>query len=147
MYNLTLKQENGPFFSVPRFVELPGDKIALNNVILPRHIDKENAFNPHNVQLYVIGHEFGAICAVWASHDLEALDEACDLNLLDCFLCEDQSPENYDSGEFVALGNASELFDLQHAWVGVVEFDAARDIQLIVDIIQASENQKSFIEE
>ena len=128
-------------------VKLPGDKIALNNVIFPRHIDKENAFNPHNVQLYVIGHEFGAICAVWASNGQEALDEACDLDLLDCFLCEDQSPENYDSGDFVALGNASELFDLQYAWLGVVEFDAARDIQLIVNIIRASENQKSFIEE
>ena len=147
MYNLTLKQENGPFFSVPRFVKLPGDKIALNNVILPRHIDKENAFNPHNVQLYVIGHEFGAICAAWASNEQEALDEACDLDFLDCFLCSDQSPENYDSGEFVALGNASELFNLSHVWTGIVEFDAARDIQLIVDIIRASENQKSFIEE
>lgn len=147
MYNLTLKQDKNPFFQMANSVKLPGDKIALNNVILPRHIDKENAYNPHNVQLYVIGHEFGSICAVWASNEQEALNEACDLDLLDCFLCEDQSPENYDSGDFVALGNASELFDLQYAWLGVVEFDAARDIQLIVDIIRASENQKSFIEE
>ena len=147
MYNLTLKQEKGPFFSVPSSVELPGDKIALNNVILPRHIDKENSFNPHNVKLYAIGHEFGAICAVWASNQQDALDEACDLGLLDCFLYEDQSPENYESGDFVALGNAGELFDLQHAWLGVVEFDAGRDTQLIVDTIRASENQKSFIGE
>ena len=147
MYTLTLKQDKNPFFQMANSVKLPGDKIALNNVILPRSIDKENAFNPHNVQLYVIGHEFGAICAVWASNEQEALDEACNLNLLDCFLCEDQSAKAYDSGDFVALGNASELFDLQHAWLGVVEFDAARDIQLIVDIIRASENQKSFIEE
>lgn len=147
MYTLTLKQENGPFFSVPRFVELSGDKIALNNVVLPQHIDKESAYNPHNVQLYVIGHEFGAIAAVWASSESEALDEACDLNLLDSLMCEDQNPDNPDSNEFTPLGNASELFDLSHVWTGIVEFMLSRDIQLIVDIIRASENQKSFIEE
>ena len=140
-YTLTLAQ-SGAFCQNPRFVELSGEKIALNNVILPKTIDSDGGYNPHNVRLFVIGHEFGAICAVWASHEQEALDEACDANLIDCLLAENQ---DIDNEELTPLGDASELFDLSHAWIGTVEFDAARDIQLIVSIVRAVENQKDTL--
>lgn len=142
-HTLTLSQR-GPFAQNPHFAELEGEKIAVNNVILPKAVDQESSYNPHNVRLWAIGHEFGALCAVWASHEQEALDEACDAGLLDCLMAEDQDQENE---ELTPLGNASELFDLTHAWIGEVEFDAARDIHLIVAIVRASENQKDTLED
>ncbi len=131
-----------PFAQNPPFVELSADKILLNNVILPKNIDSENSYNPHGVGLYVIGHEFGAICAVWASHEQEAFDEACNGNMLECLLSENQ---DYEDETLTPLGNASELHDLSHAWIGRVKFEAARDIQLIVAIVRATENQKTTI--
>lgn len=140
-FTLTLKQDNFPFNQNPRFVDLVGGKILLNNVVLPQHIDKESAYNPHNVQLWVIGHEFGAVCAVWASHAQEALDEACDAGFMECFALESHEEDE----ETVFLGNASEPHDLTHAWVSAVEFDTARDIALILAIVRAVENQKTTI--
>lgn len=141
-YTLTLKQ-SGPFAQCPRFVELDGEKVVLNNVLLPAHIDADaGTFNPHGVRLWVIGHEHGAICAVWAGHAQEAFDEACDADMIDSLMAEEQDHANDD---LTPCGNASELFDLEHAWIGEVEFEAARDIRLIVDIVRASENQKDTL--
>lgn len=135
-YTLTLKQ-NLPFAQNPRFCELEANRIALNNVILPPSIDPDSSYNPHNVRLWVIGHEFGAICAVWANHEQDAFDNAVDANMLDCLQIED-SADIDDETRY--LGNASEPFDLSHAWISEVEFDAARDIKLIVAIARASES-------
>lgn len=135
-YNLTLCQ-NGPFSQNPRFAELDGDKILTNDVILPRAFDPENSYNPHNVQLWVIGHEFGAVCAVFASGIQDAFDSAVDGNMLDCLMAENQ---DYEDDTLTPLGNASELFDLTYTWIAAVEFDAARDIQLIVALARAAES-------
>jgi len=134
-YILTLSQ-NLPLANCPRFADVKAENILLNNVILPRAIDGKNAFNPHNVRLWVIGHEHGAICAVWASHEQDAFDEAVDANKLDCLMADEQ---DYDDDSLTPLGNASELFNLSYIWIGEVEFEASRDIQLIVDIVRASE--------
>ena len=112
--------------------------------MLPASIDHDARYNPNNVRLWVIGHEFGEICAVWAGHEQEAFDAAVDLNLLDCLMAEYQ---DRDDESLTPLGNASELFDLQHAWIAEVDFDPARDIAMIVKIIRNSENQFDFIEE
>lgn len=141
-FTLTLKQDNFPFNQNPRFVDLSADKILLNNVVLPQHIDKESAYNPHNVQLWVIGHEFGAVCAVWASHAQEALDEACNAGFMECFSLESHE----ESDDFAFLGNDSTPHDLTYVWTGAVEFDAARDIALILAIVRAVENQKTTID-
>lgn len=142
-YTLTLKQTM-PFVQNPRFCELEANRIALNDAILPASIDPDASYNPHNVRLWVIGHEFGAICAVWASHAQDAFDNAVDANMLDCLQIED--PADIDD-ETTYLGNASEPFDLSYAWIGEVEFDAARDIKLIVSIVRATENQQDTIED
>lgn len=141
-YTLTLRQ-SAPFAQNPRFAELEGEKITLNNVILPHAIDPENAFNPHNVRLWVIGHEFGAICAVWASHEQDAFDEACDAGMIEYLQVPEADVQAYraenageDDPEWAACGNASEPHDLAHAWCGPVEFEAARDIHLIVAIVR-----------
>ncbi len=142
---LTLSQ-SFPFGQSPRFAELGPDKILLNNVILPPSIDPENAFNPHNVRLWVIGQEFGALCAVWASNEQGALDEACDAGMLECLRVSDADAQAYwaehqtDNEEWTGLGNASEPHDLAHAWIAPVEFHAARDIALIIAMVRASEN-------
>lgn len=141
-YTLTLRQ-NFPFSSCPRFAELEGEKILCNDVQLPREIDPDNSYNPYNIRLWVIGHEFGAICAVFASHDEEAFDAAVDGNLLDCMMAEEQ---DYDDTSLTPLGNASELFDLTHAWIAPVEFDAARDIHLIVKLVRAGANGDDTLE-
>jgi len=134
-FNLFLNQYL-PFSHCPVSAELSIDKIYANDVILPRSIDSDCGMNPHNVRLWVIGHEFGAICAVWASNEQDALDTAVDLNMLDCLIADDQ---DYDDETLVSLGNAGELFDLSYAWIGEVQFEALRDIQLIVALVRASE--------
>ena len=142
-YSIKLKQHNLPFASVPTLVELEGEKIVCNDVTLPAYIDRSCGINPHNVRAFVIGHEFGAICMIFGSNVQDALDEAVDANMLDCMLNDEQDHEN-DS--LTSLGNASELFDLTYAWVGEVEFEAARDIQLIVALVRASENGSDTLE-
>ena len=141
MFTLFLDQVF-PFGNTPRNVELPGRKILTNRVMLPRHIDVANTCNPHNVRLWVIGCEFGALCAVWARHEQEAFDEACDAGMLDCLMSEEQ---NYGDDSLTALGSAGELFDLEYTWIAPVEWQAKRDIKLILAIVRAVENQESTL--
>ena len=129
-YTLTLKQPF-PFPQNPRYAQLEGENILLNDVNLPEHI--EHTYNPHNVTLWVIGHEHGALCAAWGSSEQDALDAAVDAGLLDCLMAEEQ---DYNNEALTPLGNASELFDLNSVWIGEVEFDAARDIKLIVALVR-----------
>ena len=77
---LHLKPLNGGAFNClpAREIELPDESILCNNIILPWE------FNPHKVHLYAIGHEFGAVGAVWASHEQDALDELVDSGLVFC---------------------------------------------------------------
>ena len=138
-YTLTLKQPF-PFPQNPRFAELEGESILLNDVNLPEHI--EHTFNPYNVRLWVIGNEHGALCAVWGSCEQDALDAAVDAGMLDCLMAEEQDHDNED---LTPLGNASELFDLSHTWIGEVELNAARDIKLIVAIVRESAERKDTL--
>ena len=133
-YQITLKQQNFPFAQTPRFVELDALNILMDNAQLPAEIDASDRYNPNNVRLWVIGHEHGAICAVFAGCEQFALDQACDLDQIDCLMADEQ---DYDDETLTALGNAGELFDLSHAWIAEVEFEAKRDIQLIVAIVKA----------
>lgn len=140
MKTLHLKQSL-PFASCPPFVELVEDKILTNDVCLPRHIDA-SAFNPHNVRLWVIGHTFGPICAVWVSNEQDAFDEAVDANLLDCFLIE--NPDDVTE-ETTYLGNAGEPFDLSEAWIGEVSFDILRDVDFILALVRRYEQGESTL--
>ena len=132
-YQLTLKQ-NFPSAHTPRLVEIEADGILLDNAQLPAEIDASDRYNPQNIRLWAIGHEFGALCAVFAGCEQYALDQAVNLNQLDCLMADDQ---DYNDETLTSLGNAGELFDLSHVWIAEVEFCAARDIQLIVDIVKA----------
>lgn len=135
-YNLHLNQVF-PFSTIPEIVQVQSELIQCNDVMLTG-IDKADRYNPNNTRLFAIGCEYGIICAVWAGYDQEAFDVACDLNLLDSLISEDQDHTN-DS--LTPLGNASELFDLTYAWLVEVELESDRDIDLIVDLIKARERQ------
>lgn len=135
-YTLTLKQSP----QAPSSVELEGENILLNDVNLPEHI--EHTYNPHNVTLWVIGHEYGALCAAWGSSEQDALDAAVDAGLLDSLMDEEQ---DYNNEALTPLGNAGELFDLDYVWMGKVEFDAARDIKLIVALVRESAEGKDTL--
>lgn len=89
-------------------------------------------------RLYVIGNEFGAIAAVTARHEQDALDQLIDSGLGDSFLVDPQpTHEEAEENEYAALGNAGEYCDLTYAWIAEVAFDVARDIDLIVAIAKA----------
>lgn len=141
-YAIHLRQ-NLPFAQNPGIVEIEGESIICNDVILPSNVDASCRYNPHNVRLWVIGHVFGAVCGVFASCEQDALDSAVDANKMDCFLSDAQ---NYDDENLTPLGNASELFDLSDAWIGEVSFDAARDILLIVALARAAESGADTLE-
>lgn len=138
-YQIKLLQ-NLPYAACPTLVELEGEKIICNDVCLPKSIDI-TSYNPHNIRGWVIGHEFGPICMIFASHEQDAFDAAVDTNMLECLLVDDQENlSEEERGEYAPLGNASELHDLTHAWIGEVEYEPARDIHLIVALIRAMEN-------
>ncbi len=138
-YTLTLKQPF-PFPQNPHYAQLEGENILLNDVNLPEHI--EHTFNPYNVKLWVIGNEYGALCAAWGSSEQDALDAAVDAGLLDSLMDEEQ---DYNNEALTPLGNAGELFDLDYVWMGKVEFDAARDIKLIVALVRESVEGKDTL--
>lgn len=121
---LTLNSVNGGYFSCmpAREIALSPDRILCNNVILPWE------FNPHAVRLWAIGNEYGAVCAVWAACEQDALDEMIDEGLGDSFLVEENTKEDT---EYTYLGNAGEPCNLDHCWIQPVRLDEAKDCQLL----------------
>ena len=100
--------------------------ILLNNVVLPQE------FNPHNVRLWIIGHEFGAICAIWASCEQDAFDEMLNAGYKQ-FLVE--NPE--EDQDYSCLGNAGEPCNLDYAWIEQVDFDFVRDYRALIALAEA----------
>lgn len=112
--------------------KLEAERILTNDVILPweRH--------PHNMRMWVIWNELGSLCAVWASHEQDAFDEACDRGMLESMLVEDDSElTEQERDEYASLGNAGELHDLQYAGIGVAEWDFDRDRVVLCAMAQA----------
>lgn len=140
-YTIHLRQ-NLPFAQNPALCELEGARILCNDVMLPASIDASCRYNPHNVRLWVIGHVFGAVCAVFASHEQDAMDSAVDAGLMESFAID---PDDADD-ETAYLGNAGEPFNLADAWIGEAAFDPARDILLITALVRASESGADNLE-
>lgn len=122
----------GPFNCMPaRSVELEAARILCNDIVLPfeRH--------PHNVRLFVVGNEFGALGAVWAGCEQDALDALVDAGLGDGLLVDENDLHDDEREDCTRLGNAGEAADLDHAWLQVVQFDAARDCALLCRFAEA----------
>jgi hypothetical protein len=131
-----LPLNGGAFNCLPaREISLDDEKILCNNVIMPW------GFNPHSVRLWVIGNEFGALCAVWADCEQDALDEAVDANFLDSLQVDAdafaQMTEDEQDG-FARLGNASEPFDLANVWIQPSRLSEKEDCQLLCALSYAS---------
>jgi len=108
-------------------VDIEGDKILANDVILP------GEYNPHNVRFWVIGNEFGALGAVWASCESDALDALVDSGLGNGLLIEEKDADE----DCARLGNAGEPADLTYCWLGEVEFVPSRDWKLLCAFAEA----------
>ena len=129
---LTLKPVNGgPFNCRPGHeIELEDERILCNDIRLPF-----DTSNYRNIRLWVIGNEFGALCAVWAGHEQDALDEACNAGML-AGLAIDESPDEEDE-EVTRLGNAGEPHDLTNAWMQTVRLNGPEDWELIARFAEA----------
>jgi hypothetical protein len=98
-------------------IEIDRERVLANDIVLPW----ESYPRQHN--LWLIGNEYGALCAVWADNEQEALDECVDKGLLDSFLIDtndkeyDAQADTYLGQEVTHLGNAGEPADLSYAWM------------------------------
>jgi hypothetical protein len=99
--------------------------------VLANDVTFDGEFNPHKIGLFVISNEYGAVCAVWASNEQDALDEAVDNGLMDSFAVEgpisfdekEQADEDEDGITVTRLGNAGEPFYLDNCAVSRVSQD------------------------
>ena len=131
----------------PESCELEVAQIRCNDVMLPAAFDASSAYNPQKIRLWVVGHVFGAVHAVFASHEQNALDELANCGALDFCQVADGLSENEENDDtFCRLGNAGEPFDLSDFWMGEVVFEAARDIKLIVALARASEAGADYLD-
>lgn len=136
---LSLAPVNGGAFNCPpaREVELEPSRILCNDVILPWE-----TFNPHSVRLWVIGNEFGALGAVWASDQQEAFDILVDAGLGDGLLIEEADADE-DSAR---LGNASEPANLDHAWIQLVDLKSEGQTKLLCQFAEARGSQATTLD-
>ncbi len=117
--------------------ELKDEDILLNEEpILP------GESHPYRMRLWVIGNEYGAIVALWATCEQNALDAMLDLNY-ETFLVR---PEDVEDGqEYTYLGNASEPCNLDYAWIEHVKLDKERDFRLCIAFAEARAQGDSHI--
>lgn len=108
-------------------VELRPDHVLCNEVILPwESWDRQ-------LRLYVIGAEYGAICAAWGDSEQDALGFAADAGLL--LDLESEDPRNWESCE--ALGEDGKMFSLETAWIRPAKLRPAKDVQLLCSFAEA----------
>ena len=95
--------------------ELKGEQVLANEVVF------SHERHPYNMRLWVIGNEYGPLAAVWASHEQDAFDEACNADLLDGLMLDAETvverEDEHDGEGIMYLGNASEPFDSIYAWI------------------------------
>lgn len=116
-------------------INLDGRDVEIDNKsILANDVTFQHEYNPHNVRLWVIGHEFGAVCAVWAACEQDAFDEMVDSDLGDAFLISDEDIENDE--EYAYLGNAGEAASLDNAWIEAVDLQK-QEIELLLAFAEA----------
>lgn len=130
MKTILFLKQNLPFAPCPCSVELENNRILGNDIRFPweRH--------SYNMRLWVIGNEYGALGAVWATNEQDALDLLVDSNLGDGLLMDEGRVKELSEDELeetiTRLGNAGEAADLEHCWMGEVLFDKIRDFDVIL---------------
>jgi hypothetical protein len=130
---LFLKQSL-PFASAPVCAELEPERILCNDVTLPTES------HPYNMRLWVLGNEYGAMGAVWASCGQDAIDELIDVGLADGILIDEESQARLtddDCQELSRGGNAGEPYDNTHLWIAEVAWDTVRDLKTLLKFAEA----------
>jgi hypothetical protein len=77
-------------------------------------------YNPHNVRPWIIGHEHGAFCVVFASDAQTAIDIAIDAGKMDFLRVSDEdyaAMSEEEQNECLTGGNAGEPFDQSYLWM------------------------------
>jgi hypothetical protein len=107
-------------------------KLKVNTRVGEIEIDDEMVVNPEDFEPnynkwpgntrkpFVIGHEFGAIAIVFASYKEDALDEAADRGILDCFKVPREDVDKLTEKEqeqFLIAGNFCDYFDDTYLWI------------------------------
>lgn len=129
-----LPVNNGPFNCLPaREIELAPERILCNDVTLPWE-------NNGNTRLYVLGNEFGAMGAVWATNDQDALDELVDAELGDGILIEGEIEKDM---EISYVGNHGKPADLTYLWI---QFANLTDPKLLCAFAEARGAGKNNLE-
>lgn len=116
-------------------VEIESEKVLCNDIVLP-FIET----HPRKVRLWLIGHEYGAIGAVWADCEQDALDELVDKGLGDSLLVDEKdlaSMSEEEREELAYLGNAGEECDLTNVWMAAVQWDKVRDFEILMAFAEA----------
>jgi hypothetical protein len=128
----------GAHAAIRRLILEGGDAISVSRVLVNNVILKGD-YNPHNVGLWLIHNEFGAVAMVWASNEGDALDEAVDADLMQGFAVEgevvfDEAEQDYtvDGTSVTLLGNAGEPFDLTYCGCRRVDMSS-----LPTEVVQA----------
>lgn len=124
-------------------LELDEDRILCNDVRLPWES------NYHNTRLWVIWNEFGAVCAVWADCEQDALDAMVDADLGNSFLVDAGDVEKAteeERDEWAQLGNAGEYADLIYCGLAPVVFDESRDCRLLCAFAEARGNGQTTLD-
>lgn len=123
--------------------EIEGENIFANDVVFDHESGK--------MDLFIFGHEFGAIGAVWAAHLQDAMDEAADKGILDCFLAKDAdiTEENEANGTIERLGNHSTAYKLtDYFWHDRALSNNQQELELIVALAEArgaqADNLKNY---
>jgi hypothetical protein len=115
--------------------ELEAEKILTNDVIFPH----EKPTSEHG--LYLFGHTFGCVGAVWASHLQDAFDIAADEGMLDAWLVDEKELATMPEKErdcLLVAGNHSDSFNFDSdGWSDVATFDYARDFKLLLALAEA----------
>jgi len=123
----TLPINRGPFNCRPAMAhEIESDHIAGCPVFFPWE-------GRHGAEsLFVICNEFGAMGAVWADNESDALDALIDANLGGGIEIDEPEDLSDDEMDYVSrAGNDSRAVDLTHCSILVASFDPVRDLALI----------------
>ena len=112
-------------------ITLDDDRILANDVTFPWE------YNPHNVRLWIVCNEYGAMGAVWAGNEQDALDELVDADLAHGILVDDDSADPEFEDEYARLGNAGERADLSNCRLDVVRLDEKQDARILCRFAEA----------
>jgi len=124
----TLPVNGGAFNCQPaREIELDAERVLANNPVFP------GEYNPHNVRLWIIGNEFGALGAVWADCKQDAFDTLVDEGLGGGLLIDEKDADE----DCDRLGNAGEPANLDNAWICTVRLTWRDDAKLIAAFAEA----------